>query len=202
MKNKYFFPLLALLLSAVVLAWVTLPRTALLENDLDGGPDSFSIYIDDENVPLVQPPEGEIEDDPFAQFTEDQLAVMNEVLELVNDARAEAGLDPLELEPVLCGAAQTRAVECVSSFSHTRPSGARYKTAITEAGLSASYTGENIATGHTTAKQVVAAWMKSEGHKANILGEHYTKLGVGFEANTGSQYKGYAWAQLFMSDPK
>lgn len=204
MKKKYLTGLLLAALCIACLVWVNIPRTALLENDpLENEDPSGSavIDIDDGDVPLAELPGG-TDEDPFAQFTEDQLTIMNEVLDLVNDARADAGLNALELDPALCGAAQVRAVECVGSFSHTRPNGARYKTAITEAGLTATYTGENIATGHTSAKQVVDAWMKSEGHRANILNEHYTKLGVGLEANTGSRYRGYAWAQLFMSDPK
>lgn len=204
MKKRYLAGFLAVALCAACLVWVNLPRTALLENDLPENEDpsgSAVIDLDENDVPLTELP-GDAGEDPFAQFTEDQQAVMNEVLELVNAARSEAGLNALELDPTLCGAAQVRAVECVGSFSHTRPNGARYKTAITEAGLTASYTGENIATGHTSAKQVVDAWMKSEGHRANILNEHYTRLGLGFQANTGNRYRGYAWAQLFMSDPK
>lgn len=205
MKKKMLAALLLAAVCAGCLVWANVPKTALLENDIPMGGDpnsSSTIEIDDNDIPLAEVPKGDSEEDPFSQFTEDELTILNEVLDLVNSAREEAGLDPLELDPTLCGAAQVRAEECVGSFSHTRPNGDRYKTAITEAGLSANYTGENIATGHTGAKQVVDAWMKSEGHRANILNEHYTKLGVGFEANTGNRYRGYAWAQLFMSDPK
>ena len=123
---------------------------------------------------------------------------MNEVLELVNKARADAGLAALELDPALCGAAQVRAKECVGTFSHTRPDGTKYKTAISEAGVDSNYTGENVATGHTSARQVVDAWLRSEGHRANILNEKFTKLGVGFSPNTGNRYRGYAWSQLFV----
>lgn len=41
-----------------------------------------------------------------------------------------------------------------------------------------SATGENVATGHMTAKQVVAAWLKSPAHRANIQGD-FTFTGVG-----------------------
>ena len=91
-----------------------------------------------------------------------------------------------------------RAGECVSTFSHTRPNGTKYKTAIAEAGVVSNYTGENVASGYTSAKQVVSGWLNSEGHRANILNEKFTKLGVGFVANTGNRYKGFAWSQLFV----
>lgn len=219
MKKKYLAGLLLAVLCAVCLVWVNIPGADLLENDPpehedpsgsavtdigDNSPPLTELPGDTSKAPASEDPTSEDSsgEDPFAQFTEDQLAAMNEVLDLVNAARTDAGLDALELDPTLCGAAQVRAAECVGSFSHTRPNGTRYNTAITEAGLTATYTGENVATGYTTAKQVVDAWMKSEGHKANILNEHYTTLGVGLEANTGNRYRGFAWAQLFTSDFK
>lgn len=207
MKKKALIFLLTAALCAAALLWVSTPRLALLENGAfpDGPDSSSSIEIGDSDVPLSDAPEPDGEpnpepdvDEPFAQFTEDQLTTMNEVLDLVNKARSDAGLEPLELDPALCAAAQVRAKECVGTFSHTRPNGTKYKTAISESGVVSSYTGENVATGHTSAKQVVDAWMRSEGHKANILNAKFTRLGVGFAPNTGNRYRGFAWSQLFV----
>ena len=83
-------------------------------------------------------------------------------------------------------------------FSHTRPDGTSYKTAISEAGVVSNYTGENVACGHSSAQQVVKAWLNSPGHKDNILNSNFTKIGVGLEKNVGNGYRGYAWAQLFV----
>ena len=199
MKKKYPI-LLAAALCAGALLWAAVPRPALLENDSLPVDAPGSVDIGDSDVPRADLPDSEPgqEEDPFAAFTEDQRTTMNEVLELVNKARADAGLAALELDPALCGAAQVRARECVGTFSHTRPDGTSYKTAIAQAEVESGYTGENVATGHSSAKQVVAAWMKSEGHRANILNEKFTKLGVGLEKNTGNRYQGYDWAQLFV----
>lgn len=198
MKKRYLVFLFTAVLCAGSLLWVSAPRSALLENDGGEEPPS-SVEIGDSDVPLAQlpDPDQDQEEDPFAAFTQEQRDTMDQVLELVNAAREDAGLAALELDPALCGAAQVRAGECVSTFSHTRPDGTKYKTAIAEAGVVSNYTGENVATGHTSAKQVVEAWMRSEGHRANILNEKFTKLGVGFEPNTGNRYKGFAWSQLF-----
>lgn len=38
---------------------------------------------------------------------------------------------------------------------------------------------ENVASGQQP-NQVVAAWMNSPGHRANILNPRYTEIGVGF----------------------
>lgn len=192
MKRKYA----ALILSAALVLCVSgalllRGRPALLENEELPG-----ITIEDEDVPLAGAP-GEA-----ADWTEGldgtQIASVNAILEQVNAARAAAGLAALELDPVLCKAAQVRAAECEISFSHTRPDGTKYKTAITDAGISSGYTGENVATGYTTADQAMAGWLKSEGHRANILNERFTKIGIASKKNN-NQYGGYTWEQLFIS---
>ena len=182
-------------LCVVSLLWVSTPRRALLDND----PPSGVLEIPEEDVPLAggPAPEEESEQDPFAAFPQEQRDTMNEVLDLVNAARADAGVAALELDPALCQAAQVRAEECVGTFSHTRPDGTSYKTALTEAGITAGYVGENVAPGYKGARQAVEGWLKSEGHRANILNGNYTKMGIGFEKNTGNRYQGFAWAQLF-----
>jgi len=38
--------------------------------------------------------------------------------------------------------------------------------------------GENIAFGYSSAAEVVAAWMNSPGHRANILSPFFTEIGV------------------------
>lgn len=40
--------------------------------------------------------------------------------------------------------------------------------------------GENIAMGQETETEVVDAWMGSRGHRANILDEDYTEIGIGY----------------------
>ena len=90
-------------------------------------------------------------------------------------------------------AAQTRAGELQTSFSHTRPSGASCCTALTEAGVSYTRAGENIAYGQSTPEAVVQSWMSSSSHRANILSSSFTTIGVGCTVVNGTAY----WAQLF-----
>ena len=47
-------------------------------------------------------------------------------------------------------------------------------------GISYRSAGENIAKGYTSAEAVVNAWMASASHRANILSEKYTSMGIGF----------------------
>jgi uncharacterized protein YkwD len=52
-----------------------------------------------------------------------------------------------------------------------------------------SYAGENIAEGYETPRQLVSAWMHSEGHRENILSPHFHRIGVsGWRATNGVTY--------------
>lgn len=120
----------------------------------------------------------------------------SEVIRLVNEERQKVGLSALSYDAKLAEAAKTRSEEIINSFSHNRPDGRSCFTALAEAGVSYRKAGENIAIGQTTPSQVVKAWMDSPGHKANILSENYTRIGIGVTVSSGS-YQGYAWAQFF-----
>lgn len=116
------------------------------------------------------------------------------ILRLVNEERAKAGLSALTLDTGLTAAGNVRAKEIVSSFSHTRPNGTSFSTAIREQGVSFRGAGENIAWGQKSPEEVMDAWMNSPGHRANILNEKYTRIGVGhYQNGTGTNY----WVQLF-----
>ncbi|WP_124101229.1 CAP domain-containing protein [Ruminococcus sp. Marseille-P6503] len=118
-------------------------------------------------------------------------AEVNEVLKLVNVERNKAGLKSLTLDAELCRAAQVRAKEINTHFSHTRPDGTSCFTVLDEFNISWSAVGENIAKGHMSPSEVVNAWMNSEGHRKNILSSGFGKLGVGYDSSTK------AWVQLF-----
>ena len=120
---------------------------------------------------------------------------VTDVLALVNGERAAAGLSALTLDSKLCALADIRAKEIVQSFSHTRPNGTSCFTVFGENGVSYRYAGENLAYGQTSAKAVMNAWMNSSGHRANILGKNFGKIGISCYIANGRKY----WVQLFMN---
>ena len=122
-----------------------------------------------------------------AQSGSSSAAMAWQVFEEVNRERAAAGLAALELDDSLSAAAQIRADEITRSFSHTRPDGSSFSTVT-----SGAY-GENIAKGQSSAARVMAAWMSSSGHRANILNARYTKIGICAYEYGGVMY----WVQLF-----
>ena len=55
---------------------------------------------------------------------------------------------------------------------------------------------ENIAAGQQTAAEVVAGWLASPGHCANIMGPNFVHMGVSYVVNPKSRI-GIYWAQVF-----
>ncbi|MBR6767664.1 MAG: CAP domain-containing protein, partial [Clostridia bacterium] len=116
-----------------------------------------------------------------------QSGLAAQVVNQVNAERSKYGLSMLRMDSELTRAAQVRAEEIVRKFSHTRPDGSKWST------VSASAYGENIAKGQKTADKVMAAWLTSEGHRANILKAGFGSIGVCAYVSGGITY----WVQLF-----
>jgi uncharacterized protein YkwD len=125
------------------------------------------------------------------------------VVELVNEARAGQGLPPLKRNPALDQAARYHAADLGEDnyFDHDtfdRVAGELVEVCDTWSRISNYYTGasgENIAAGYATPEDVVQGWMDSEGHRANMLSDHSTEIGIGYFEGAGD-YNQY-WVQDF-----
>lgn len=124
------------------------------------------------------------------------VSVQNQVIALVNVQRAKAGCRALVLDARLSRAAQAHSIDMAKRryFSHTTPDGRTFDQRIRAQGYTGSMIGENIAAGQPTPAAVMDAWMKSPGHRANILNCRYRAIGVG--AAVGGPYR-YYWTQDF-----
>lgn len=111
-------------------------------------------------------------------------ASSSDVTDIVNSERAAEDLDPVAEDAALNAYAKDWA-EQMASESRMYHSGLDFE---------GSPRGENVASGQDDAAAVMAAWMDSPGHRANILGEDYTKTGVAMAKDAaGREY----WAQVF-----
>lgn len=121
----------------------------------------------------------------------------HEVLTLVNKIRIKNNLGQLAWGTTCDNAADIRATETMTLYAHTRPDGSSWST-VCPAPDSGGVSGENLAIGNAAVSPatVVALWMGSESHRANILNPDYTKLAVGFVFDLDSTYKTY-WSQFF-----
>jgi uncharacterized protein YkwD len=115
------------------------------------------------------------------------------VLALVNTQRAAAGCRALTADGRLNAAAQGHATDMAVHHyvSHTSQDGRTPWARMRAAGYPGAAMAENIAQGQTTPAEVMADWMASDGHRANILDCGYAALGVGWDA------RGNYWVQDF-----
>lgn len=116
------------------------------------------------------------------------------ILQLVNLERRKKNLQPLTLSQELTDAAKIRAEEQPKYWSHTRPDGTEFKTAIKTKIF--KLLGENLNRGADTPEQVVEAWMKSPSHRENILYPDFKEMGIAVYFDARTDYKFY-WAQWF-----
>ncbi len=116
------------------------------------------------------------------------------VLEIVNKERAANGLSAITMDKDFLEKAVQRSAEISLYYEHDRPDGSDLYSLIE--GLYGSF-GENIAYGFNSAEDVMAKWMTSADHKANILKSNYKSMGVAcFTAADGTKF----WVQVFQSN--
>lgn len=124
-------------------------------------------------------------------MSEGEMAWALEVLNLVNQERAKMQLPPVEWHEQASGVAYGHSVDMDvrAFFDHVNPDGDDPGDRLRAAGIDWRTYGENIAMGHSSPGEVMAAWMNSPGHRANILEPQFTHLGVGVH----SSYQGGPW---------
>lgn len=115
----------------------------------------------------------------------------DQVMELVNVERlANGGLAPLRRNDSLEAAAELHSTNMAvrNFFSHCDPdTGTLPVDRVLAAGYGSTFVGENAAAGSATPVDVMALWMGSAGHRANILNTSYRELGIGFFFQSGDQ---------------
>jgi uncharacterized protein YkwD len=128
------------------------------------------------------------------------------VVELVNAARGKprrcgterfAAAPPVSASRQLNDAAASHARDMARRkfFEHRGSNGSQPKDRVRSAGYQPRLTGENIAYGPESAEEVVAGWLGSPGHCANIMDSRFQDIGVGLA--TGRKRGQIYWAQTF-----
>jgi uncharacterized protein YkwD len=105
----------------------------------------------------------------------------SDILKFTNDERLAVSLHPLSANSVLNAVASARVDDLFDNqyFDHVSPDGKSASELANAKGYEYRLVGENLALGTFDGEQgIVDAWMKSPGHKANILNGKFTELGV------------------------
>jgi uncharacterized protein YkwD len=109
-------------------------------------------------------------------------ATVQEIIDLTNKERLNAGLKPVKEDSKLDEAAQIRAQKIIdfNEWNHeATKSGVPYTKAIKEVNYWNITYGENLAKGIYTSQAVVDAWMNSPGHRDNLLDPKFQEIGIG-----------------------
>ncbi len=103
-----------------------------------------------------------------------------QLLDLVNKARADAGASPLKFDAELMKSARLKAQDMVNKnyFDHQSPTYGSPFDMMRQFGISFKTAGENIA-GNPSVADAFDKWMKSEGHRKNILNPSFNYVGFG-----------------------
>jgi len=118
------------------------------------------------------------------------------VVELVNAARSHGrkcgrerypAAPPLNVSRDLNDAAADHARDMARRkyFEHRGRDGSQPRDRVLRAGYKSRLTGENIALGPESAEEVVAGWLDSPGHCANIMDARFQDIGVGVATGRG-----------------
>jgi uncharacterized protein YkwD len=103
-----------------------------------------------------------------------------QILALTNESRRRAGLPPVAMDERLMRAARAKLFDMLKQdyFAHRTPDGRQPWAFMQAAGYRFQMAAENLAKGYDNEPEVQRAWMKSRGHRANILNPHFTEIGV------------------------
>jgi uncharacterized protein YkwD len=131
------------------------------------------------------------------------------VLQRLNEIRAEGGrcgttafppARPLTRSAALDAAARAHAEDMAqnSFLAHTGSDGSNPGERATRAGYDWHTVAENVASGQTSADDIAATWLDSDGHCANLRDGKYSETGIAFALNPGDGRDIY-WVQLYGS---
>ncbi len=119
-----------------------------------------------------------------------------QMVDLVNKARQENGLQPLTVDTKVAELARMKSKDMIDNnyFSHNSPTYGSPFEMLKNYGVSYSSAGENIA-GNQTVENAHESLMNSPGHRSNILSSDYTHIGIGIQ--DGGPY-GKMFTQIFI----
>ena len=116
-----------------------------------------------------------------------QNSAENKILELMNEKRTEAGLQPLTLDTTLQSVARYKSNHMIQNdyFSHTNPDGTKWTNWLQAIGYRYNATAENIAYNSYDPVELFNQWWNSSGHRENMMNPSYTKVGIGVVYGNG-----------------
>ncbi|MEI6462722.1 MAG: CAP domain-containing protein [bacterium] len=104
----------------------------------------------------------------------------DDLINLANESRSDAGLVKLNKNSELTAAAKAKSEDMFAKgyWAHFGPNGETPWQFIKAAGYIYVYAGENLAKGFSTSSAVHDAWLNSPTHRANIMKPEFRDIGI------------------------
>jgi len=122
----------------------------------------------------------------------------NAALRAVNSFRAENGLRPLTINSRLMQVAETHADLMADSNQTNHTVGGSLSSRVRAGGFKYSAIAENVGSGQRNYAAAMDAWVRSPGHRSNLLRPNLTSIGFAGSREGGRNY----WAQVFGAAPR
>lgn len=123
----------------------------------------------------------------------------NVLVDLTNERRETERVGDLKYSEILARAAQLKAEDMAEKgyFSHNSPDGKNPWYWLKQVGYTYTYAGENLAVNFFDSEEVVNAWMNSPTHRANLLNDKFTEVGIATARGTYDGRDGIFVVQFF-----
>jgi len=123
-------------------------------------------------------------------------------LALINQLRSKKGLPPLRADARLHKAAQTHSTWMASrgKLTHRAGFGGGLGAKVRRVNYSSGRAWENVAAGQKSLEQAIASWMKSSGHRKNMMARSAVHIGIAAATNPKVRYGTY-WT-LILAEPR
>lgn len=110
--------------------------------------------------------------------------------EIINAFRTREGVAPLLPSDVAreFGRSYSQEMATKRFFDHTTPDGRTFKDRVDAAKIAFSYVGENIAFNYLTPFELANGWIKSKGHRENLLNPAFTQAAIGIHVRDSDQW--------------
>jgi uncharacterized protein YkwD len=112
---------------------------------------------------------------------------------MISNYRANNGLPPVTLDPLLMKMAQEQARAMASRNKLDHDVAGSFQARIKRSGFGAGAAAENISAGYHTMAEAFSGWRDSPHHRANMLLKPATRMGIAAVYVPGTKYKVF-WA--------
>jgi uncharacterized protein YkwD len=122
---------------------------------------------------------------------------------MVNAERAHRGLPALTADTVLARAARLHAEDMAEHgfVSHQGSDGSDPSQRLDRVGYSWTWVGENVAAGQESVDEVVAGWLRSPDHLANVASADAVSAGLAMARSSEGEFGTY-WVMVYAAaDP-